>query len=232
MSGFTGNDGSELAGGLTPSGTIKGLSVDNAGNLNVNASVSSGPTNITQINSAAVSATNGLPVSGNNGGSLVVLDVDSSGRLYVNITSLPALAAGSNNIGGVEIFDSGGANKLAIDASGRVLVGVSTATLYTSAQTNTGSGNSGDLDVSKLREISIDITTTLVTTNLQFFWERKGTDGNYYPLWQSALLTASANTLSTSIGPGLAYNQSLGPTGRLRWTATGNASFTPNIFGK
>lgn len=193
----------------------------------------------------------------------MVLDVDASGRLYVNINSLPALAAGSALIGGVEIFDSGGANKLAIDASGRltlvpnssvnvaqiggatpqvdnthelgvslygknaaagdtpllvdasgrVLVGVSTATLYTSAQTNTGSGNSGDLDVSKLREISIDITTTLVTTNLQFFWERKGADGNYYPLWQSAVLTASANTLSTSIGPGLAYNQSLGPTG-------------------
>ena len=83
MSGFTGNDGSGLVGGLNPSGQVKALSVDNAGNLNVNASVSSGPTNITQINSAAVSATNGLPISGNNGGSLVVLDVDSSGRLIV-----------------------------------------------------------------------------------------------------------------------------------------------------
>jgi len=148
MSGFTGNDGSELVGGLNPSGQVKALSVDASGNLNAN------------------------------------------------------------------------------------LTGVSTATLYTSAQTNTGSGNSGDLDVSKVREISIDITTTLVTTNLQFFWERKGADGNYYPLWQSAVLTASANTLSTSIGPGLAYSQSLGPTGRLRWTATGNASFTSNVYGK
>lgn len=104
--------------------------------------------------------------------------------------------------------------------------------LYTAAQATVGSANSGPLDVSKLKELSIDITTTLVTTNLQFFWERLGADGNWYPIWQSALLTTSANVLSTSIGAGLAYNQSLGVTGRLRWVATGNASFTPNIYGK
>lgn len=83
MSSFTGNDGSGLVGGLNPSGQVKALSVDASGNLNVNATVNSGPTNLTQINSAAVSASNGLPVSGNNGGSLVVLDVDSSGRLII-----------------------------------------------------------------------------------------------------------------------------------------------------
>ena len=33
MSGFTGNDGSELAGGLTPSGIIKALAIDASGNL-------------------------------------------------------------------------------------------------------------------------------------------------------------------------------------------------------
>ena len=120
------------------------------------------------------------------------------------------------------------------DVSGRVLVisGASTVALYTTALVAGGSGNSGDIDVSKLREVSIDITTTLVTTNLQFFYERKGADNNYYPLWQSAVLTASANVISTSVGPGLAFNQSLGLTGRFRWVATGNASFTPNIYGK
>jgi hypothetical protein len=81
--GFTGNDGSALAGGLNPSGVVKALSVDASGNLNVNASVSSGPTNITQISSANVGATNGLPVSGNNSGSLVVIGVDGSGRLIL-----------------------------------------------------------------------------------------------------------------------------------------------------
>lgn len=126
-----------------------------------------------------------------------------------------------------------------LDAIGRVLVGVSTSTLFTTAQTTVGSSNSGDLDVSKLREISIDITTTAQSgTNptIQFFYERKCADTIYYVLWQSAVLTAAANTLSTSVGSGMAYNQSLGPTGRLRWvvggTSTPNWTFTPNIFGK
>jgi len=137
---------------------------------------------------------------------------------------------GSELVGGLN--PSGAIQAFGVDASGRALTGVSTAALYTTALVAGASGNSGDLDVSKLREVSIDLTTTLVTTNLQFFWERKGADGNYYVLWQSAVLTTSANTLSTSIGPGCAYNQSLGSTGRLRWVATGNASFTPNVYGK
>src|SRR5690348_5629649 len=95
---------------------------------------------------------------------------------------------GSELVGGLN--PSGQIQAFGVDAAGRAITGVSSAALYTAAQANVGSGNSGDLDVSKLREISIDITTTLVTTNLQFFWERKGADGTYYPLWQSALLTA------------------------------------------
>src|SRR5579872_2360127 len=71
MSGFTGNDGSELAGGLTPGGAIKALSVDNAGNLNVNASVSSGPTNITQVLGAALSASNPLFVAQSQNGAVL-----------------------------------------------------------------------------------------------------------------------------------------------------------------
>ncbi len=71
MSGFTGNDGSGLVGGLNPSGAIKALSVDASGNLNVNASVSSGPTNITQINGAALSASNPLFVAQSQGGAVL-----------------------------------------------------------------------------------------------------------------------------------------------------------------
>lgn len=96
MTGFTGNDGSGLVGGLNPSGVVKALSVDASGNLNVNASVSSGPTNITQVSSTNVGATNGLPVSGNNGGSLVVIGVDSSGRLIL----VPNTAFNLAQIGG------------------------------------------------------------------------------------------------------------------------------------
>lgn len=116
---------------------------------------------------------------------------------------------------------------------------VATVALFTASQSGVSSGNSGDLDVSKYREVSIDITTTAqagTNPTLQFFWERKGADNVYYPLWQSSSLTAASNTLSTSIGPGLAYNQSLGLTGRLRWVVGGTASpnwtFTPNVYGK
>jgi hypothetical protein len=106
-------------------------------------------------------------------------------------------------------------------------------TLYSTATVAGGSGNSGLLSTSDLKEIAIDITVSLVTTNLQFFYERLAADGNYYPLWQSALLTAVPSVpISTSIGAGMAYNQSLGMDGRFRWVATGNASFTPNIYGK
>ncbi len=99
--------------------------------------------------------------------------------------------------------------------------------------------NSGDLTVGPYTELSIDINTTAqagTSPTIQYFYERKGTDGIYYVLWQSAVLTAATNTLSTSIGSGMAYNQSLGLTGRLRWVVGGSATptFTHslNIYGK
>lgn len=105
--------------------------------------------------------------------------------------------------------------------------------LYSTATAAGGSGDSGPISTVLLKEVAIDITITAITTNLQFFWERLGADGIYYPLWQSALMTTVPSVpISTSIGPGLAYNQSLGLAGRFRWVATGNASFTPNISGK
>ncbi|HEY7416954.1 MAG TPA: hypothetical protein VH593_17340 [Ktedonobacteraceae bacterium] len=114
-----------------------------------------------------------------------------------------------------------------------------TSAVYTTAQSAVSSGNSGDLSVGGYTEISIDITTTAQSgTNptLQFFYDRKGFDGNYYALWQSEVLTAAANTISTSIGAGMAYPQSLALTGRLRWVVGGTNSpsytFTPNIYGR
>lgn len=112
---------------------------------------------------------------------------------------------------------------------------------YTLASTTTSGAtqNSGDLAVGAYTEISIDITTTAqagTSPTIQYFYERKGADGLYYTLWQSAVLTLAANTLSTSIGAGLAYNQSLGLTGRLRWVIGGSATptFTHslNVYGK
>lgn len=99
--------------------------------------------------------------------------------------------------------------------------------------------NSSDLAVGHLSEVSIDLSTTAqsgTSPTIQYFWERKGADGIYYVLWQSAILTAAANTVSTSIGTGMAYNQSLGLIGRLRWVVGGSATPTYthsiNIYGK
>ena len=106
--------------------------------------------------------------------------------------------------------------------------------------TTTGSTqNSGDLNLSNLdsKIVGIDINTTAQSgTNptIQYFWERKGADGIYYVLWQSSVLTAATNTLSTSIGPGMAYNQMIGTVGRLRWviggTATPTFTHTLNVY--
>jgi len=111
--------------------------------------------------------------------------------------------------------------------------------VYITSQAAVGSGNSPDLNVSLLSQISLDITTsaqTGVTPSIQFFWERKAADGIYYPLWQSAILTLAANTLSTSVGIGLAFAQSPGEQGRLRWVVGGTGgptwTFTANIYGK
>lgn len=117
----------------------------------------------------------------------------------------------------------------------------STVAAYTLASTTTSGAtqNSGDITVSSYTELGIDITTTAQSgTNptIQYFYERKGADNLYYPLWQSAVLSAASNTLSTSVGAGMAYNQSLGLTGRLRWvvggTATPTFTMSINIYAK
>lgn len=79
--------------------------------------------------------------------------VDSSGRVYVNVNSLPALAAGSANIGGVEIFDSGGTNKLAVDASGRLTLIPNASTNVAQLGGTTTSTNSGTIDGGTLRTV-------------------------------------------------------------------------------
>lgn len=124
---------------------------------------------------------------------------------------------------------------------GDLAIDIDTVALFTQASgaTTGTTQNSGDLDVTKFLSVTIDINTTAQSgTNptIQYFWERKGADGIYYVLWQSAVLTAAANTLSTSVGPGLAYNQSLGLTGRLRWavggTATPTFTHSLNVYAK
>jgi hypothetical protein len=113
---------------------------------------------------------------------------------------------------------------------------VAVYSLASAAQT--ANGNSGDLTVGPYTEISIDINITAnsgTSQTLQFFWERKGADGIYYALWQTNVITTTNQALSTSVGAGMAYNQSLGATGRLRWVITGTTpsyTFSANVQGK
>jgi hypothetical protein len=134
-----------------------------------------------------------------------------------------------------------GDTPILVDSTGRSLIGRSTAAAYTqtSITTSGATQNSADIPVGSYTELSIDINTTAqagTSPTIQYFYERKGADNIYYVLWQSAVLTIAANTLSTSIGAGMAYNQSLGLTGRLRWVIGGSATptFTHsiNIYGK
>lgn len=134
-----------------------------------------------------------------------------------------------------------GDTAILVDSTGRTLTGRSTVAAYTLASTTTSGStqNSGDLTVGSYTEIALDINTTAqagTNPTIQLFYERKGADGIYYVIWQSAVLTAATNTLSTSIGAGMAYNQSLGVTGRLRWvvggTATPTFTMSINVQGK
>jgi len=91
------------------------------------------------------------------------------------------------------------------------------------------SGTSDDLDVSLCRKIVVDINVTAqsgTSPTVQFSLERKSADGNYTPLWQSAVISASSAQASQSIGPKCATKESLGLTCRLRWTIGGSASPT------
>jgi hypothetical protein len=82
-----------------------------------------------------------------------------------SITTMPALVAGSANIGGVEIIDSGGTNKLGVNASGQVTISNSSFNVGT---------------VTTLPAISGTVTTTPpshASTNVDQ-WAGTGVDTN------------------------------------------------------
>lgn len=167
------------------------------------------------------------------------------GSTTIQATSGTALVADQSNTElRASIYgknSTAGDTPLLVDSTGRLLVGRSCVAVYTLASVATSgtTQNSGDLTVGAYTELSIDINTTAqsgTSPTVQYFWERKGADGIYYVLWQSSSLTSAANTISTSVGVGMAYNQSLGLTGRLRWVVGGSNTPTYthsiNVYGK
>lgn len=104
----------------------------------------------------------------------------------------------------------------------------------------TTSGNSGDLDVSQSDTIQVDFSIVTLdigdaaTGTIQFAWQRKGIDGNYFTVWTSkAFATNTAatggqtigrvGTASVVVGDGGLTNTGLGLSGRLTWTLGGSA---------
>lgn len=125
---------SDLMGAKDGSGNLQPVQTDGTNLLTkVNAALPAGTNVIGHVivdSAGSVTITTALPAGTNVIGHVIV---DSAGS--VSVTSLPALPAGSNNIGGVEIIDSAGTNKLAIDSSGRLTL-IPTQTVTANAGTN------------------------------------------------------------------------------------------------
>lgn len=117
---------------------------------------------------------------------------------------------------------------------------MSAQTIWTQTSTLiTASNNSGILSVGNYAEIAVDINITSnqgSSPTIQFFIDRLGTDGIYYPLWQSSTQSSSSAQVSTSIGAGLAISQSFGGTVQFRWTIGGSSTpgfkYSVSLIGK
>src|SRR5882762_7941883 len=93
------------------------------------------------------------------------------------------------------------------------------------------SDNSGILSVGNFEELAVDINITSnqgSSPTIQFFVERLGIDGIWYPIWQSSVISASSAQVSTSIGAGLNFAESFGGTVRFRRVIGGSS--TPGFF--
>lgn len=119
-----------------------------------------------------------------------------------------------------------------------VAVGWFTSNVYARASAAaTISGNSGDLTVDSFSELALDINITAVsgtTPTIQYIMERKGNDNNYYQIYASSTIN-STQSVSTSLGAGMAQSVSFGTTARLRWIISGTSpsfTFSVSIIGK
>lgn len=117
---------------------------------------------------------------------------------------------------------------------------MSAQTVYIqTSQLITTSNNSGILSVGSFAELAIDINLTSrqgTSPTIQFFIDRLGVDGIYYPIWQSAVQSTTPAQVSTSIGAGLAISQSSGGTVQFRWVIGGSSSpgyvYSVSLIGK
>lgn len=144
---------------------------------------------------------------------------------------------GSELVGALNPSSVGQALK--VDAAGNLKVtpggGGGVTLLNQASAIQAASGNSADLTVSQYTELAVDCNVTAfggAGDTVQFFLDRKGVDGIYYPIWQSVAIGV-VQAVSTSIGAGMSIAQSLGTIVRLRWVITGtSATFSASLIAK
>lgn len=110
----------------------------------------------------------------------------------------------------------------------------------------TANGNTGPIEWSDFKSLSIDVNCTGsqgTTPTLQILVDRLMSDNaTYVNIWDSgaqSVSTASGGSpvqISQSIGPGLTIAKSIGLSGRVRWviggTSTPGATFSLSIIGE
>lgn len=108
---------------------------------------------------------------------------------------------------------------------------MSTQTVYTQASqlitSSTSPANSGSLTVGNFVELALDINITSnqgSSPTIQYFIDRLGVDGVWYPTYQSSTISSASAQVSASVGAGLSTTQSFGGTIRFRWTIGGSST--------
>lgn|SRR5262245_16556537 len=117
---------------------------------------------------------------------------------------------------------------------------MSAQTVFTqSSQLITTNGDSGSLTVGNFVELAVDVNITSnqgTSPTIQFFVERLGTDGIWYPIYQSSTISSASTQVSASVGAGLSTTQSFGGTVRFRRAIGGSATpgftYSASLQGK
>lgn len=120
-----------------------------------------------------------------------------------------------------------------------------TTLLNQASAMQTASGNTGDISVSNVTEIALDVNCTNkqgTSPTLQILVYRKDVLGNYIQIWDSGAQSVSSATsgapvqIFRSIGPGCTTTEELGATIRVNWniggSATPGAQFGISLQGK
>ena len=95
----------------------------------------------------------------------------------------------------------------------------------------------GGLPVGGFDDLSVDVSVTALTgggASVQFWIDRLGTDGVWYPIANSAVLTAPG-VFSTTLAAQNSQSQSFGKICRLRWVVAGTTpsiTLSASIIGK